>query len=86
MCDCDRPAVLIEKAVVARTPKRCCECGRTIESGELYARSNGVWEGRGSTHHTCAECAETFADYIADLPHGYCYPAFGELREALESI
>ncbi|UGL61934.1 hypothetical protein SEA_EASTWEST_51 [Arthrobacter phage EastWest] len=35
---------------------RCEECWRTIEQGEKYTRSAGVWEGDFWTLKACAQC------------------------------
>lgn len=89
---CDTPTVFRAVAYVARTPKTCDECRRTIRPGELYENAFGVWDGRAGTYHTCAECFEVRAELYEDLssPGAGLYPeevacalAFGNLREEL---
>ena len=37
-------------------PHRCGDCGRWIEKGERYHWLTGLYDGRWSTHKTCAHC------------------------------
>lgn len=40
----------------ARTQHDCGHCGRTIEPGETYSRTSGIWEGEGGTYKECGHC------------------------------
>jgi hypothetical protein len=40
----------------ARKAHRCYECNRTIQPGETYTRSAGVWEGNFQCVKRCAHC------------------------------
>ena len=42
----------------ARKEHTCCECGKTIQSGERYERSAGKTDGDIWTFSTCLICAE----------------------------
>jgi hypothetical protein len=50
------PTLFEEKIVTARKPHKCGECRRSIEMGEEYEHTKGLWEGRFETHKTCSEC------------------------------
>jgi len=41
----------------ARKQHVCCECGATIDPGEIYQRVEGMWEGDFATYKTCEFCA-----------------------------
>lgn len=40
----------------ARKTHLCIECDRTIQSGETYTKSAGVWEGNFQSCKRCAHC------------------------------
>lgn len=65
---CETPSVYREQAYVARKAHVCEECGRIIVIGELYQSVWGVWEGRGETFGTRAECWEVREDLSEDMP------------------
>ena len=44
------------RAVRARKPHRCRECGRAIDPGERYWKVAGMWEGDFFTHTDCDHC------------------------------
>ena len=56
-------SVLNEKIVTARKAYKCCECGVTINPGDKYENTFGVWGGEGSTFHTCVPCSRIRNDY-----------------------
>lgn len=45
------------KTAKARKAHKCDECAREIQAGETYFYAFGVYDGRGSSYHTCAHCA-----------------------------
>lgn len=53
---CELPQVYNRYRPVARKAHRCCECGGKIDSGEVYVRHEGLWDGRWETHKTCSDC------------------------------
>ena len=50
------PEAFSEKMRKAIKQHKCCECGRTIERGELYRYASGIWEGRPNSYKTCLDC------------------------------
>jgi hypothetical protein len=46
-CDCDAPDAFRQVMRTARIEHRCCECHATIQPGDPYEYSSGVWDGRG---------------------------------------
>jgi hypothetical protein len=80
VCDCESPEAFFQTARRARVQHRCCECGDLISVGEQYEYVSGVWDGRGASFKTCAQCAGVRKFYVADcLPHYECPPCFGDL-------
>ena len=67
---------------VARKEHKCCECGKTIEKGEQYQYSSGIWSGEPQEYKQCESCnrlmkkAHTYAE-----EHGHDIPCFRDLRE-----
>lgn len=87
MCSCEMPTVFDAEARKARKPQRCCECRRTIEPGEIYEYAHGVWDHRGGSYHTCAQCYEVREQEKAELPSSEdCGPCFGGLLEYLQDV
>lgn len=88
-CDCERPSAWTRKERVARVRHRCCECDRFIEPGVRYEYCSGVWDGRGSSYHTCMLCSdardllEQWADDSDACP---CIEMGGMVSAALETI
>lgn len=81
-CDCsyddgESPAVFREITIKARKQHRCCECGDTIQKGEMHELVDGCWEGRWDHYRTCSFCATLRKTYC---PHGFVY---GELAEQI---
>jgi hypothetical protein len=80
MCDCgDGPETYRETRPRARKPHKCCECGRTIQPGEIYRLLWGVWEGRPETYKTCSACQDLDA-WAHDQSDCFC-PTLGDLRQ-----
>ena len=55
-----------EKTRKARKPHRCCECGKTIQSGERYHYAAGKFEGDLFTQKTCLLCDEIRRHFYCD--------------------
>lgn len=64
----------------ARKQHRCCECRRTIERGERYHYTFGVWDGDADQYTTCAQCAEIRVAFACEGAW-----IFGQLWDNLES-
>ncbi len=67
----------------ARIAHLCCECDQTINQGEQYAFTSGVWDGEPASFKTCQNCWEIHAQtsrYV-NLTQSECndYPCFGGL-------
>ena len=78
MCECDEgPSVFREKIVKARKEHKCCECGATINKGDEYEYTFGVWEGEASSFHTCEKCSDLRAS-LTEL--GFCI-TYGDLHD-----
>ena len=77
-CECDEPEVFITKYRKANKQHVCCECGSTIDRGEKYQYSSGIWDHRPSSYKTCEFCAEK-REEIQD--YADCCLPFGEMWE-----
>jgi len=78
-CDCyDGPEFSREAWRKARKQHECVECGETINPGDRYEYSCGVWDGSWDDHHTCAPCVAIRSHYC---PGGFCY---GELAQQID--
>jgi len=80
-CDCgsdygELPKVHREKIVRARKQHQCCECGESIEPGELYEYTTGLWEDWWGEYKTCIPCRSIRGDYCTSF-------VYGDLKEAL---
>lgn len=51
---CEEPSVFIQHDRKARKEHKCCECGKTIEKGETYVVSSGIWDGKPDRFKQCA--------------------------------
>ena len=80
--DSDGPVVLLsESQPVARTRHQCSECRRVIDPGERYLREFCLFDGRVTTHKTCAQC-QVARNCLSDNCGGWCYGAVEEdIRE-----
>ncbi len=90
MCftDFESPEFVNGKIVQAVKPHRCCECGRTINTGELYEYVSGQWCGDFQVFKTCGSCYATRQDVIdREIAEGCSdaesVPPFGGLHECL---
>ena len=69
----------------ARKAHRCEYCNRTILPGEVYSRSEGLWDGVFQTLKLCTECdvlSRRMVDYgfTSEGPDGEeCYPYLPEV-------
>lgn len=84
MCDCEPPSASVSMLRKARTEHTCCECGATIYVAEIYEYISGVWDGRGSSFHTCMVCAELRKEIERELEAYDCAPCFTQLYSDLE--
>lgn len=76
---CDMPEAFNSVTRKARKNHKCCECGCTIESGEKYQYSSGIWDGKPDSFKQCLNCNEIML--LAARLDDYEPPAFRELRE-----
>ncbi|RLE41371.1 hypothetical protein DRJ16_06415 [Candidatus Woesearchaeota archaeon] len=75
------PSAYWESTPIANKNHTCCECGSTIEPGEMYHKIKGIWEGIFDTHKTCQICEKVRLKAMAGS-HGHCI-CFGELWETV---
>ncbi len=81
---CELPQAFQTKQRRARKEHKCCECGQTINKGDLYQYSSGIWDGEPSSYKQCFSCnvisqaVLVHPAYETDFNDGL---AFGELRE-----
>lgn len=82
---CLSPSVFSEKEVRARKDHVCCECGKTMQRGDQYIVSKGLWDGIWSTFKTCVWCV-TLKQIAVTKSNAYGDdgPAFGELHSWLQ--
>jgi hypothetical protein len=52
----DRAELWTESTAKARKPHQCCECGRTIQPGEIYHKVFGVQDRDPFSGKWCAHC------------------------------
>ena len=68
---------------IARKQHKCCECRTTINQGDQYAFTSGVWNGEPESFKMCKNCWEIHAQtarYVMFTPNeGDDYPCFGGL-------
>jgi hypothetical protein len=76
--DADPPEAHWTKRVRARRTHLCCECRRTIGTGEVYECAKGVWEGEFHTYKTCDDCL-SIRDTLFQ-----CGWLYGEIWRAVE--
>lgn len=88
MCyDGEAPRVFERRVIVARKPRRCCECRGTIPPRACYERVRGLWDGHWAEYATCDDCADlraTIAEHeAAEGCHGaVAAPPYGALWDA----
>ena len=81
--DYESYAVFYQEIRVSRKEHKCVECGNTINKGEKYEVSHGLYDGRWDTHKTCVRCL----DLHESLSIFSCYQdfrLFGTLLETAE--
>jgi hypothetical protein len=84
-CDNDPPSVMRKEQRKAKKEHRCCECGRTIRSGETYEYVWGVWDGSAGTYKTCSHCV-ALRDYTTAHVPCFCWYYGGMRIEAIEML
>ena len=53
-----------QRVIRSRKEHKCEECGDAIAKGKIYERTSMLFEGRWSTHITCARCANIRDEYF----------------------
>ncbi len=76
---CEMPQAFSSVTRKARKTHKCCECGRTINAGEKYQYSSGIWDGEPDSFKQCLNCNEIML--AAEKLDDYDSPAFRDLRE-----
>lgn len=79
---CELPEVFSTTARKAAKQHKCCECGKTIETGEQYQYSSGIWDSRPYSYKQCINCHELMSAAVTREGQ-YCDegPSFGMLRD-----
>lgn len=67
-CDYDMPTIHRDSIHRARKSYHCEECHRTIQPGERYERTFGVWSGDVMTYVTCEQCHDAREWTRANIP------------------
>jgi len=72
----------------ARKQHKCCECGKTIEPGEIYERVASKYDGAVLTLKTCLVCAEIRETLFCEgFVHESMMDDLGEfVRECFDSL
>lgn len=85
-CSCDyEPARFIHvDKHKARKERKCYECSRTIEKGELYERTYGVWDDP-AVFNLCLQCF-SLRDYVTDNVPCFCSGYGNLLDDAMETV
>ena len=81
----------VRKTPKARKPHQCDECGDTIQSGTVYQRTTGIFDGHPFTHVQCQNCTELRERIIAVEEAAGCRgieadPGDGRVREAAREM
>jgi hypothetical protein len=78
MYDDSEPATVFrEDQRRAAKQHRCGECQRTIERGEEYLLSAGLWGGHWATFKTCGQCREV-TKWLIGACGGFMYEMAAE--------
>ena len=64
----------------ANKEHKCCECDRTIENGENYRHTSGVWDGEPESYNQCLNCYHIM-DVVSREGEFDESPCFGFLRK-----
>ena len=101
MCFCedaDSPSCFRQVTRTARKAHRCVECRNTIQPGERYEYTSGIWDGMPDDHKTCLACVflrethieadkrsevEKLKEHRPDFSPIACNPVIGELLEQI---
>ena len=71
------------KSVTRKAAKqhKCCECGKTIDKGEQYQFSSGIWSDGPESFKQCLNCCDLMkaAESVTDFPDES--PSFTFLKE-----
>lgn len=59
---------------------QCCECRNTIQKGETYQHSSGVWDGTPDSYKQCINCHDIMSAVSANSECDEM-PCFEQLRE-----
>jgi hypothetical protein len=91
MCFDGEPAAVFEAVDrIARSEKRCCECGVIIGRGEQYRDNRGMWDGEWQNFPQCMPCAEIVERIVQYEIEMGCIegvsPPFGEALSAWHDI
>ncbi len=70
--DCERIQVLSTGCPRARKPHKCGECQRTIQPGETYEKTVGVFKGSFDTYVTCEQCCSV-RNWLSKVCSGWIY-------------
>lgn len=74
-----------QRIITARKKHRCIECSRTIEYGEKYEYTFGVWDGSPSVYKTCEDCLSVRNVFFCE-GHYFSevwYDTYDTVREAI---
>lgn len=79
---CDMPSVFNSKTRKARKSHKCCECSATINKGDSYRFSSGIWDDGPASYKQCGNCGVICEWAVSEdaREHGDGV-GFGELRE-----
>lgn len=67
--------------IKSRKQHKCCECDETIETGTIYERATGKWNGSWDTYKTCADCLSIRKAFFCSYIYGCLWT---DLKEYLE--
>lgn len=83
----EEPSAFIQHERKARKEHQCCECKKTIEKGETYVVSSGIWDGTPDRFKQCSLCAMIFEQCAWYAPRNGLEPvSFHELRWWLSEL
>lgn len=81
-----KPEAFITKTRKARKKHRCCECGVTINPGDRYQYSSGIWDGEPDSYKQCQTCYQVFEWAAGQAEYNDEVPLFGSLRDWLVDL
>lgn len=67
-CDYEMPTVHNVSTPTAKKAHKCEECRSTIQPGDKYERSEGLWDGEWQTFKTCKRCLDLREFVRANVP------------------